>query len=70
MRVECTLTMRGVEFRGRTIDEVCINWFQDFDDDALVRVSAEWIQTEKYLTKKIPGLLAVREADLELCPCS
>ncbi len=68
MRVECTLTMRGVEFRNRTIDEVIINWLQDFDDDGLVQVSAQWLQTERYLTKKIPGLLAVREANLELSP--
>ena len=70
MRVRCILTMRGIAFRNRFIDEVRIDWLQDFANDELVHVSAEWMQTEKYLTKKIPGLLAVREANLELCPCS
>lgn len=68
MRVECTLTMRGVEFRNKSIDEVIINWLQDFDSESLIHVSAQWLHTERYLTKKIPGLLAVREAHLELLP--
>lgn len=68
MRVECTLTMRGLEFPNTRIDEVTINWLQDFDSESLIRVSAQWLQTERYLTTKIPGLLAVREAHLELLP--
>ena len=68
MITEFNLKMYDLVINCRHIDQVTIQWIEEMPQARILAISARWLHSKDFLTRRMDGLEKVGESSLTLIP--